>query len=194
MAPPPGTEFSKGWAAWQSFVHRSAAWEKHVVPVLKGKAVCWLELGSYEGRSAIWTLSNALTHPSSTITCVDMWGNSASERRFDANLAAVHETARVVKIKSHWHQALRQLQGARFAGAYIDADHRAASVLTQSVLIWPLIEPGGIVIWDDYELRPDSEGVIPVRTGVDAFLAAFEGKYQMLYKGWQVIVCKVADT
>jgi predicted O-methyltransferase YrrM len=31
----------------------------------------FLEVGSYEGRSAVWLLSNILTHPTSRLYCVD---------------------------------------------------------------------------------------------------------------------------
>ncbi len=50
-------------------------WEEHLAP-FKGKTgVAALEVGSYEGRSAVWLLENILTAPDALITCVDpLWG------------------------------------------------------------------------------------------------------------------------
>lgn len=69
------------------------SWTKHVLPVLAGRpGVRWLEVGSFEGRSALWTLDNVLTGPGSEITCVDLWQRmwlqkSDFEQRFDENVA-----------------------------------------------------------------------------------------------------------
>ena len=40
----------------------------------KGKPdVHFLEVGTYEGRTALWFLDNILTHPTSTMTIVDFF-------------------------------------------------------------------------------------------------------------------------
>lgn len=51
--------------------------------------------------------------------------------------------------------ALAQLaaEGRRLELAYIDGSHHRADVPADSFATWPLIVPGGIVIWDDYEWR-----------------------------------------
>ena len=50
-------------------------WPAHVLPLLdRQRPVNWLELGSYEGRSALWTIENMFLNPDSRVTCVDGWG------------------------------------------------------------------------------------------------------------------------
>lgn len=48
--------------------------------------VHFLEIGSYEGRSAVWFLQNILTHPTSTLDCVDLFTGKGLEPRFDHNI------------------------------------------------------------------------------------------------------------
>ena len=65
------TTFTSDWVT--QFV---PSWQKHVIPALAGREnVHWLEVGSFEGRSALWTLENVFTGSGSTITCVFL-GNS----------------------------------------------------------------------------------------------------------------------
>ena len=42
----------------------------------KDQEVFGLEIGSFEGRSAIWLLENILTHSNSHLTCVDTFEGS----------------------------------------------------------------------------------------------------------------------
>ena len=63
-------EFSTDWFTNQN---RIPLWEKMLRP-FKGKPdIHYLEVGVYEGRSAIWMLENILTHPSSTLTGIDIF-------------------------------------------------------------------------------------------------------------------------
>src|SRR5262249_9612984 len=112
------------------------------------------------------------------------------EKTFDANTSAFAN--RIEKVKARSADALAQLglTNRRFDLAYIDGSHRAADVYSASALTWPLIEPGGLVIFDDYELELTSNPLDNVRTGVDAFLGAFEGQYCLLHRGYQVAIVK----
>jgi hypothetical protein len=76
-----------------------------------------LEVGSFEGRSALWMLENLLTHPDSTLTVVDTFAGShehvrnekswnisvsALEARFDANTARHrHKVIRLAEWAVH---------------------------------------------------------------------------------------------
>ena len=88
------TTFTSDW-----FTSSIPPWRRHVVPVLAGREnVRWLEVGTHEGRSALWTLDNVLTGRGSSITCVDKWEGlwmqkCAEERRFDLECAAAGQLA-----------------------------------------------------------------------------------------------------
>ena len=60
--------FSEDWVS-----ENTATWN-HILGPCKGKPnVHGLEVGSFEGRSALWFLENILTDPTASITCVDIW-------------------------------------------------------------------------------------------------------------------------
>ena len=60
-----------------------------------------LEIGSYEGRSAVWFLENILTHPTAGIVCIDFFTRLSLSMRFDHNIRHSGAAAKVTKIKGH---------------------------------------------------------------------------------------------
>ena len=162
-----------------------------------------IEVGSWEGRSALFFM-NFLPH--SRLVCIDTFEGSEEhradpesfskdlseiERRFDANLATFGDRLEKRKAPSAIALAELGIDGRRFDIAYIDGSHRAADVYGDGVLTWSMLAPGGIMIFDDYEWeymgRPRSEP----KLGIDSFLRAVEGQYQLLHKSLQVAIEKV---
>jgi predicted O-methyltransferase YrrM len=86
--------FSGNAPNWQS-------WLGH----LAGKPhVRFLEVGSYEGRSAVWLLDNVLTHETASLVCLDIFDSSAGgasgyEARFDHNMKTTLRRNKIEKIK-----------------------------------------------------------------------------------------------
>lgn len=201
--PVPGTEFSEGWCEFTQdwFNHRIPAWKKHIVPVYAGKETHWLEIGSYEGRSAIWTLENILTHENSLLTCIDPWPYPRVEALFDKNMSVAVEhlkrsTFSFSKLKGFSQDLLPQVaKGYQFDVIYIDGDHQAKSALTDAVLSWPLLKKGGFLIFDDYRWNyPDPKDRAtkkPARFGIDAFLSLWESELSIVHQEYQVIVQKL---
>jgi predicted O-methyltransferase YrrM len=186
-------EFSSDWAS-----RHFPIWRRVLAP-LRGRGAKVLEIGSWEGRSAIFFL-NYLRD--STITCIDSFEGGIEhrtfqpfaeqlpviERRFDRNLARFGN--RVEKIKSASVPALERLarEGRQFDLAYVDGGHHRDEVMADSVHVWPLIRPGGIVIWDDYTWSPTAPPEDRPQPAIDAFLDAHAGRYRVLAKGLQMIV------
>jgi predicted O-methyltransferase YrrM len=85
---------------------RPGVWLRHLSQY-RDKEAHYLEVGSNEGRSAIWMLQNILIHPRSTVTCVDVWRRPAFERRFDANIVKTALSHKVIKVKGQSSLALR---------------------------------------------------------------------------------------
>jgi predicted O-methyltransferase YrrM len=175
-------------------------WTRHVVPVLAGVPdIRWLEVGSHEGRSSLWTLDHILTGKGSSITCVDVWAPrwltpTGHEERFDAN---TKDRSNVVKMKGMSHAILPTLPKRSFHGAYIDGSHTERDAYLDACLVWPLLRPGAFLIFDDYEgnLPPSKPQQFGVRQAVDRFVAEHRDDLKILHKDWQVILrLKEAET
>jgi predicted O-methyltransferase YrrM len=192
--PPPSTKSSDHYEFTSDWVGRNVVhWEKALAS-MKGKAdLRALEVGSYEGRSAVWFLENILTHPRSSITCVDIFGIPVVEARFDRNTSAAKFSNKIVKFKGRSDEALKQFKPASFDFIYIDGSHVAKDVLVDAVLAWELLKPGGVIIFDDYEWNGRDARLGRHRRpmlAIDAFLEVYNPYAERLHKEYQVILRK----
>lgn len=167
----------------------------------RDEALAVLEIGSWEGRSAIFFLQYL---KNCTMTCIDTFAGSAEhftrqhwkdalphiEARFDSNL--VEFGARVEKLKGVSTQVLAQLiaRGRQFDVVYIDASHSSADVQSDASFTWPMVREHGIVIFDDYEWSQSPQDLDRPRLGIDTFLLVRQGAYRELHRGYQLIVEK----
>lgn len=147
-----------------------------------------LEIGSYEGGSAIWFLDNVLTAPDATLTCVDPFLDASYELRFDHNIRRSGEQGKVTKLKGFSEAVLPELPHESFDLIYVDGSHRAVNVLMDAVLAWRTLKPGGTMIFDDYRWMPENPPHLRPQMAIDLFLETFEGEYELLLKDYQVAV------
>lgn len=188
------------------FSTRIPQWERQVAGRFAGKpALRFLEIGSFEGRSACWLLQNVLTDPSARLTCVDPFavdsaGGLASsdievpplpyEETFDHNIRAIGATDRVVKLKGRSADMLRTLERASFDFVYVDGSHLAPDVLTDLVQGWDLLKDGGVLVIDDYAWKATRDPLTTPRPAIEAFMTVFYGQYLQMERGYQVILLK----
>jgi predicted O-methyltransferase YrrM len=181
--------FSEDWTT-----RHTARWEKILAHLKDNPNVQALEIGSYEGRSAIWFLENILTHPSSAILCVDIFDREY-ETNFDYNTQ--HFDGKVKKIRAPSQLALRSLKPSSYDFAYIDGSHTSKDTLIDAVLTWDLMKPGGIIIIDDYLWENGNEKLnndaFTPQLGINAFLNVFEPYMDVIDRGSQIIVRKRSD-
>lgn len=176
-------DFTQNWTT-----HHFTTWAQVLASLAGKERLRGLELGSFEGRSAIWFLQHICTHPTSKLVCVDLWSNKQIYSRFLANILAAEVFDRCETRKGDSHMMLRTMR-QRFDFVYVDADHRGHAVLTDAVLAWQLLVSGGILIFDDYLWQ--KPGIIPPKKGLDAFLEVFDGQYEVLHCNWQLILRKL---
>lgn len=192
-----GKDFSCDWTTanipiWAGILHQ----HRH-------KAVRVLEIGSWEGRSALFFLNYL---PKSTVVCIDPFeGNvehlqdehfsklvPATEGRFDRNVVEPF-AGRVEKIKGASGSVVPQLaiDARQFDIVYIDGSHFASDVYADAALTWPLVAPGGFVIFDDYNWDLMNTERERPKLGVDSFLVGIAGQYRLVHSDYQLIIAKV---
>lgn len=150
-----------------------------------------LEIGSWEGRSAIAWL-NLL--PGSRITCIDAWAQMTfHEARFDRNTAPY--AARVRKIIGSSGDALGRLIAERrsFDLIYIDGEHTREGTVRDSVLAWPLLKRGGILLWDDYLWETHLPLKDRPQEAIDWFVANHQHDLAIIHHGYQVAGMRLSD-
>lgn len=152
--------------------------------------VVGIEVGTNYAGCATWCLQNILTGEGSHLYTID-----ATENPYIKKNLAPYKNYTFIKDLSE--NALRNLthngQPKLFADfIYIDGNHFAKYVLEDIVLSWPMLKYGGVMMIDDYGwgIHTDDERVKP-KIGVDAFLNAYEGHYDLIQLDWQVYLRKI---
>ncbi|MBB3179827.1 class I SAM-dependent methyltransferase [Variovorax sp. Sphag1AA] len=185
-------EFSSDW-----FSHNTPAWTKffHLIgwnpesPDNLG-----IEIGSYEGRSALWLLENQFRHPASKLICVDVFADADQSDgyycKFKHNIMDQPHGLRVEVYKGYSFDFLSKFvtDGKRCDFVYVDGSHRAADVLEDLILGFRALKPGGLLICDDYMGGAGSNANLTLgspKIAVDAFTNIYRDRIEIF--GWQPI-------
>lgn len=179
-------QFGADW-----FTYNIRVWNRILVD-FKGKAnLSYLEIGVYEGRSAIWMLENILTHSSARVTAIDIFPDDL-QQKFIANLEKAGARNKVNILKGKSQEKLRGLPLNSFDIVYVDGSHRAKHVFLDAALAWDLLKDGGLLIFDDYPWPSDRFPMdLRPKMPIDTFLLAFGDELELVHKDWQVAVRKV---
>lgn len=187
-------DYTQDWFHWAPEV-----WEK-LKPLLPARQR-FLEIGSFEGRSAVWTIENMMD-PDAEIICVDTWEGSeehtngellGASARFDRNtgMAKAVNPVVVTKVRKTSYAALTSLAGqSNFDFVYIDGSHVAKDVLTDACLAWPLLKDGGVLVFDDYLWGQPRDALHRPKLAVDVFVNLFAEELSVIHVGYQLVVRK----
>jgi predicted O-methyltransferase YrrM len=183
-------------------------WFSNNIPALtaslasvRDRPVRFLEIGSWEGRSTLWFLQHL--HELSTFSCVDTFRGGVEHQgstslvnlrpRFESNLADHKKRVTVFEGKSH--EIVRTLPLDHYDVVYVDGSHEAPDVFIDTALVWLVTKPGGIIMFDDYGGGQHGESPAELKTSpkraVDAFLAVFKGRVELIHNGYQIHVKKL---
>ena len=165
-------------------------WDKLFAPLIGKENLNYLEIGTQEGRSAVWLLTNILTHESARLTCIDpMHGTDEVIFKHNINLSgAAHK---VTLIKKYSDEALVYLPENSFDFIYIDGGHQAIHVLADSVYSWELLKKDGYLLFDDYLWGPENPKHLRCQYPIDLFLKNYQDKIEVIFKEQQVLVKKL---
>ena len=160
---------------------------KHYLPKDLNSNFSYLEIGSYEGLSALNILYN---FKNSKVTTVDLWSksniNSESldvnfteiEKNFDKNLQGYNFN----KIKKDSVIALRELLKKKifFDFIYIDGSHNGEDILCDAIESFKLLNMGGIIVFDD--ITNENKNIsIQSYLGFEKFCEMYQKNLKILY-------------
>jgi len=147
----------------------------------------YLEIGSFEGMSALFILNK---FKNANVTCIDQWklndNNSQKldfdfinvEKKFDENLNNFSYT----KIKETSIKALDDLKkkNVLFDCIYIDGSHDGKDILNDAIASFDLLNKKGLIIFDDISSIYDSINIQP-HNAFETFYYLYKKKIKILY-------------
>jgi lipopolysaccharide biosynthesis glycosyltransferase/predicted O-methyltransferase YrrM len=173
------------------FTSNIPSW-KNYFPLVTSSEPRILEIGSWEGRSAVFLLTTLCTR-GGEIICIDhvdlMQTPAGRERhrKLTQNLARTGRPSRILAqfsvpaLYKLLEEEIVRDTNAGFDWIYVDGSHRADDTFLDAELAWRLAREGCIFIFDDYHWpQQPVESVHHPRRGVDAFLALHAGEYVKL--------------
>ena len=196
-------QFTKDWFNWAPEV-----WTQ-LIPLLPERRA-FLEIGSFEGRSAVWIAEN-MAQDGSHIDCIDTWegGEEHSAEDMAAVEAAFDDNVRIsngyygggrliskYKETSTYALANRIIEtagGNLYDFIYIDGSHIAKDVLTDACMAWPLLKPKGLMVFDDYMWGNPRDILHRPKPAIDAFCNLFAEEAEIVHVGYQLVVRKKGE-
>lgn len=168
--------------AWRHLFNERAKWDPDVPRVV-------VEVGTYEGSSALWIAQHLLRSSDSQLYCIDAWPEADGLVRYERFLANTRELSGGPKIEAirDWSQnGLRMLlqRGVSADLLYVDGGHDAPTVLRDLVTGFDLVKVGGLVICDDYLWQDERFGgnrtLGRPKIAIDAFTTIYADKLRMV--------------
>jgi len=157
----------------------------------------FLEIGSFCGNSAAWTLQNILTDKTSSLTCVDPWNGNVLHEAFDfSDVEAAFDQqlepfkAQLIKQKAYSDVWLMSNRSIMYDFIYIDGDHMPQAFMSDALLSWELLKPGGIMAIDDYAWTHPRGSKYNPKGAIDMFVSMYSEHLEVIEKGWQVWIRK----
>ncbi len=165
------------------FSHNSFDWEI-VLKNFKDKKFDYLEIGSFEGISAMYVLN---FYSKANICCVDSWsefttGNEGLpikivEENFDKNLSLYQDKFEKFKMKSNEFFSKNKKE---FDIIFIDGSHHANDVLEDCLESWKILKKDGIMIIDDYFWTGYENHLFNPIHGINNFFRSFKKYFNVL--------------
>jgi predicted O-methyltransferase YrrM len=164
-------------------------WHKYLGQ-FKGKPINALEIGSCEGRSSCFFVTNILTHPDSKLVCVDPF-LMGTEDVFYHNIRVLGCADKIEVIKGLSIDVDLAMKPWDFI--YIDGSHIGRDCLFDMVRSWVSLKKGGIMIVDDmlWNLNNRAIKYLKPKHAVDAFMLLMEDALNVEHIGGQAILRKL---
>lgn len=172
------------------FSQNTFDWNR-VLSGFKGKDFNYLEIGSFEGNSALFIFK--FFNPT-MVYCCDSWipltqrdGSDEGysdfnmlkvEKNFDYNLKDYQNRLKKCKIKS---DNFFKKNLTTFDLIYVDGSHFGEDVSRDCYSSWKILNKNGILIFDDYFWKSYKKIENNPAYAINRFLDSISGKYEVLF-------------
>lgn len=175
---------------------------------LTSKNIRALEIGSFEGLSAYFTLHSL---PQARLTCVDTW--EGSDEHLDEDFAGFRDESVLSQIETNFDFNLKPYsdrlekfvgtsysyfntleKSAQFDLIYIDGSHHCDDVLIDCLKGFSHLKVGGTMIIDDYLWRYYDNELENPAAAVNAFLKLKKGTFKIIFVSYQLFLEKTGKS
>ena len=168
--------------------------ESQLLPLAGKFNLRFLQIGVFTGDASVWLMENILTQKDSVLEDVDTWAGSDEAEHNDMDFSDVEKTydekvasyKNIIKYKTDSTSYLKSLEVPTFDFIYIDGDHTAEGVLRDAVLSWRLLNPGGIIAFDDYTWIDPRGIAYQPKWSIDTFVTIVKEDSEILTVNSQV--------
>lgn len=157
-----------------------------------------VEIGAFEGKGSQLIARALCAHKDSKLYCIDplddeyvkgdarmtFWDSACKGQRarFYNN---VKDIPNIITLQGTSDDMLPIIKDNSIDFAYIDGDHSPEQVYKDATTVFGKMKKGGIVLFDDYRWERDG---MKTAEGIDRFLGEHAGKYDLLFKNWQLAI------
>lgn len=191
--------FTRDW-----FRRPREVFEKHLAHLKGTRGLRFLEIGSFEGMSAVYFFDQFLSEDGHLV-CIDPYQpyKDVTEAKIPEMQGLInHGTlgrfldntdpwkARLTLMRSTSRLALPLLRDGEYDVVYVDGDHSKSAVLFDGVEALRLAKTGGYIVFDDYEWQMDRPAERRPKEGIDLFLQQHGDRLEIIHKGYVLAVQK----
>jgi predicted O-methyltransferase YrrM len=149
-----------------------------------------LQIGTYTGDATEWLLIN---RDIVTIDDVDTWEGSEEEQHESLDFTSVEgyydsrfsNNSKVIKHKMTSDEFFNTNKKT-FNFIYIDGSHTALQTALDGLNAFKVLEPGGVIAFDDYLWAEGGKPFLEPMRGVNAFMQVCAGEMNCLEDGYQM--------
>jgi predicted O-methyltransferase YrrM len=174
------------------------------------KIVKCLEVGSWQGLSAYFLLSNL---NNANLVCVDTWEGSdenkssehtstehtstevltSIEATFDNNLSEF--TDRLIKYKGTSFSFYNsQFKTDTYDLIYVDGSHHSDDVIVDAIKCFEMLKVGGLLIFDDYFWKYYDKEIDNPAGAINSFVRLKRHQLEIVCFDYQLIVRKISNS
>ena len=140
------------------------------------KKFSYLEIGSFEGSSALFVLKNFIT---TKLYCVDSWNDKYEYKRFIFNLKKFKGRYKFFKRTS---DNFFSKNSEKFDLIYVDGSHTKSQVFKDIKNSWKILNIGGLIICDDFfygDIYKEVNNNIPIQA-INKFYGENKSKIKVM--------------